>query len=606
MNEIERAIRPKYRGYQRHSIRLAPLSHVNYLVLFTNLNRIIMSTETNPIFELTPESPTEVALDAARDLQREAAQIKTEAARRRTFGIISHPDAGKTTLTEKLLLFSGAIQQAGTVKARKSSRHATSDWMEIEKQRGISVASSVMQFEYRDHVVNLLDTPGHQDFSEDTYRVLTAVDSALMVIDAAKGVETQTIKLLNVCRMRATPIITFMNKMDRETRDPLELLDEVESVLQIQCAPVTWPIGMGKTFRGVYHLLRDEIMLFEAGEDRNTGEFEIIKGINNPRLAEMFPMEIEELKMQVELVKGASHPYDLDAFLAGTQTPVFFGSAINNFGVREILNALLDWAPAPRSRDATIRTVESTEPAFSGFVFKIQANMDPAHRDRIAFLRVCSGKFERGMKIQHLRINREIRVNNVVTFMAASREQVEVAYAGDIIGLPNHGNMQIGDSFSEGEPLQFTGIPYFAPDFFRAVRIRNPLKVKQLHKGLQQLGEEGAVQVFKPVSGGDLVLGAVGVLQFEVVASRLQNEYGVDAVFEGTSTTCARWVTVKEGEDKRLLVDFENALAHNISYDAANNLAYLSPNNVNLRLTEERWPKLVFHTTREHAVKLGA
>jgi peptide chain release factor 3 len=565
------------------------------------LKRIIMSTETSNI----AESPNEAALDAARDAARDAAQIKTEAARRRTFGIISHPDAGKTTLTEKLLLFSGAILQAGTVKARKSSRHATSDWMEIEKQRGISVASSVMQFEYRDHVVNLLDTPGHQDFSEDTYRVLTAVDSALMVIDAAKGVETQTIKLLNVCRMRATPIITFMNKMDRETRDPLELLDEVESVLQIQCAPVTWPIGMGKTFRGVYHLLRDEIMLFEAGEDRNTGEFEIIKGIDNPRLAEMFPLEIDELKMQVELVKGASHPYDIDAFLAGTQTPVFFGSAINNFGVREILNALLDWAPAPRSRDAMIRTVESTEPAFSGFVFKIQANMDPAHRDRIAFLRVCSGKFERGMKIQHLRINREIRVNNVVTFMAASREQVEVAYAGDIIGLPNHGNMQIGDSFSEGEPLQFTGIPYFAPDFFRAVRIRNPLKVKQLHKGLQQLGEEGAVQVFKPVSGGDLILGAVGVLQFEVVASRLQNEYGVDAVFEGTSTTCARWVTVKEGEDKRLLVDFENALAHNVSYDAANNMAYLSPNNVNLRLTEERWPKLVFHTTREHAVKLG-
>jgi peptide chain release factor 3 len=565
------------------------------------LKRIIMSTETSNIIEPANEAALELQRDAARD----AAQIKSEAARRRTFGIISHPDAGKTTLTEKLLLFSGAILQAGTVKARKSSRHATSDWMEIEKQRGISVASSVMQFEYRDHVVNLLDTPGHQDFSEDTYRVLTAVDSALMVIDAAKGVETQTIKLLNVCRMRATPIITFMNKMDRETRDPLELLDEVESVLQIQCAPVTWPIGMGKTFRGVYHLLRDEIMLFEAGEDRNTGEFEIIKGIDNPRLAEMFPLEIEELKMQVELVKGASHPYDLDAFLAGTQTPVFFGSAINNFGVREILNALLDWAPAPRSRDAMIRTVESTEPAFSGFVFKIQANMDPAHRDRIAFLRVCSGKFERGMKIQHLRINREIRVNNVVTFMAASREQVEVAYAGDIIGLPNHGNMQIGDSFSEGEPLQFTGIPYFAPDFFRAVRIRNPLKVKQLHKGLQQLGEEGAVQVFKPVSGGDLILGAVGVLQFEVVASRLQNEYGVDAVFEGTSTTCARWVTVKEGEDKRLLVDFENALAHNVSYDAANNMAYLSPNNVNLRLTEERWPKLVFHTTREHAVKLG-
>ena len=454
--------------------------------------------------------------------------IAREVARRRTFGIISHPDAGKTTLTEKLLLFSGAIQLAGTVKARKSGRHATSDWMEIEKQRGISVASSVMQFEYRDHVVNLLDTPGHQDFSEDTYRVLTAVDSALMVIDAAKGVEEQTIKLLNVCRMRATPIVTFMNKMDRETRDPLELLDEVESVLKIECAPVTWPVGMGKTFRGVYHLLRDEIMLFSAGSEKADQEFEIIKGIDHPRLAEMFPLEIEQLKMEVELVHGASHPFDLEAFLAGTQTPVFFGSAINNFGVREILDALLDWAPPPRPRDATVRSVEPAEPKFTGFVFKIQANMDPAHRDRIAFLRVCSGHFERGMKVKHLRLGREIKVSNVVTFMASAREQVEEAYAGDIIGLPNHGNMQIGDSFSEGEPLQFTGIPYFAPDFFRVVRIRNPLKIKQLYKGLQQLGEEGAVQVFKPITGGDLILGAVGVLQFEVVASRLLNEYGVD------------------------------------------------------------------------------
>ncbi|MGO8754329.1 MAG: peptide chain release factor 3 [Gallionellaceae bacterium] len=532
---------------------------------------------------------------ASRDL------IAREVARRRTFGIISHPDAGKTTLTEKLLLFSGAIQLAGTVKARKSGRHATSDWMEIEKQRGISVASSVMQFDYRDHVVNLLDTPGHQDFSEDTYRVLTAVDSALMVIDAAKGVEAQTIKLLNVCRMRNTPILTFMNKMDREVRDPLELLDEVESVLQIQCAPVTWPIGMGKTFRGVYHLLRDEILLFAAGAERADQEFEVIKGINNPRLAAMFPLEIEQLKAEVELVHGASHPFSLDAFLAGTQTPVFFGSAINNFGVREILNALLDWAPAPRERDATVRLVAPTETAFSGFVFKIQANMDANHRDRIAFLRVCSGHFERGMKIRHLRINREIRVSNVVTFMASSREQVEEAYAGDIIGLPNHGNMQIGDSFSEGELLQFTGIPYFAPDFFRSVRIRNPIKVKQLHKGLQQLGEEGAVQVFKPLDGGDLILGAVGMLQFDVVASRLQGEYGVDAVFEGTSTTSARWVTC---DDKKMLADFEKALSHNLAIDAAGNLAYLAPNNVNLKLTQERWPKVVFHTTREHAVKL--
>jgi peptide chain release factor 3 len=500
-------------------------------------------------------------------------------------------------------LFSGAIQLAGTVKARKSGRHATSDWMEIEKQRGISVASSVMQFEYRDHVVNLLDTPGHQDFSEDTYRVLTAVDSALMVIDAAKGVEAQTIKLLNVCRMRNTPIITFMNKMDRETRDPLELLDELESVLDIQCAPITWPIGMGKSFRGVYHLLRDEIMLFAAGSEKADQTFEVIRGIDNPRLAAMFPLEIEQLKMEVELVHGASHPFDLDAFLSGKQTPVFFGSAINNFGVREILNALLDWAQPPRERDATVRAVSPTEVPFSGFVFKIQANMDPAHRDRIAFLRVCSGRFERGMKIRHLRLNRDIKLSSVVTFMASSREQVEEAYAGDIIGLPNHGNMQIGDSFSEGEMLQFTGIPYFAPDFFRAVRIRNPLKVKQLHKGLQQLGEEGAVQVFKPVNSGDLILGAVGVLQFEVVASRLLNEYGVDAVFEGTSISSARWISC---DDKRVLADFEKSAAgHNIAYDAAGNMAYLASSGVNLKLTQERWPKITFHATREHSVKVG-
>jgi peptide chain release factor 3 len=529
--------------------------------------------------------------------------IAREVKRRRTFGIISHPDAGKTTLTEKLLLFSGAIQMAGTVKARKSGRHATSDWMEIEKQRGISVASSVMQFEYRDHVVNLLDTPGHQDFSEDTYRVLTAVDSALMVIDAAKGVEEQTIKLLNVCRMRNTPIITFMNKMDRETRDPLELLDELESVLKIACAPVTWPIGMGKSFRGVYHLLRDEIMLFAAGDAKaNQDNVQIIKGIDNPKLAEMFPREIEQLKMEVELVHGASHPFDLDAFLAGTQTPVFFGSAINNFGVREILNALLDWAPAPRGRDATVREVAPAEAPFSGFVFKIQANMDPAHRDRIAFLRVCSGHFERGMKIKHLRLNRDIKVSTVVTFMASSREQVEEAYAGDIIGLPNHGNMQIGDSFSEGELLQFTGIPYFAPDFFRVARIRNPLKIKQLHKGLQQLGEEGAVQVFKPVNNSDLILGAVGVLQFEVVASRLLNEYGVDAVFEGTSISSARWVSC---DDKKMMTEFERSSAgHNLAHDAAGNMAYLASSGVNLRLTQERWPGVTFHATREHAAKL--
>lgn len=529
-------------------------------------------------------------------------RIAREVARRRTFGIISHPDAGKTTLTEKLLLFSGAIQLAGTVKARKSSRHATSDWMDIEKQRGISVASSVMQFEYRDHVINLLDTPGHQDFSEDTYRVLTAVDTALMVIDAANGVEAQTIKLLEVCRMRNTPILTFMNKLDRETKDPLELLDEVETVLKIRCAPITWPIGMGKNFRGVYHLLNDEVMLFAAGNEKADQSFEVIKGIDNPRLTEMFPLEMEQLQMEVELVKGASNPWNQDEFLAGTLTPVFFGSAINNFGVREILNALLDWAQPPLGRDATVRDVKPDEKAFSGFVFKIQANMDPAHRDRIAFLRVCSGRFERGMKLKHLRLNRDVKVSSVVTFMASNREQVEEAYAGDIIGLPNHGNMQIGDSFSEGELLQFTGIPYFAPEIFRSVRIRNPLKVKQLHKGLQQLGEEGAVQVFKPVLGSDLILGAVGMLQFEVVASRLLNEYGVDAVFEGTSISTARWVAA---DDPKMLNEFEKALAHNIAYDAAGNMTYLASSNVNLRLTQERWPDVQFFATREHAAHLN-
>ncbi|MBA0901741.1 MAG: peptide chain release factor 3 [Candidatus Nitrotoga sp.] len=548
---------------------------------------------------MTMISSTIQSIDALATTQHEL--IVREVARRRTFGIISHPDAGKTTLTEKLLLFSGAIQLAGTVKARKSGRHATSDWMDIEKQRGISVASSVMQFEYRDHVINLLDTPGHQDFSEDTYRVLTAVDSALMVVDAAKGVEAQTIKLLEVCRMRSTPIITFVNKMDRETRDPIELLDEIESVLNIQCAPVTWPLGMGKTFRGVYHLLRDEVLLFAAGGERADQTFEVIKGIDNPRLFEMFPYEVAQLKAEVELLHGASHPFDFTAFLSGIQTPVFFGSAINNFGVREILNALLDWAPPPRPRDATMRVVSPSETPFSGFVFKIQANMDANHRDRIAFLRVCSGRFQRGMKIKHLRLDREIRVSNVVTFMASSREQVGEAYAGDIIGLPNHGNMQIGDGFSEGELLQFSGIPYFAPDFFRSVRIRNPIKVKQLHKGLQQLGEEGAIQVFKPVSGGDLILGAVGVLQFDVVASRLMAEYGVDAIFDGTSISSARWITCG---NKEMLADFEKSLAHNIAYDAANNMSYLAPNSVNLKLTQERWPQVIFHTTREHAVQL--
>lgn len=535
-------------------------------------------------------------------LANNMSQIAQEAARRRTFAIISHPDAGKTTLTEKLLLFSGAILSAGTVKGKKSGKFATSDWMEIEKQRGISVASSVMQFDYRQHVVNLLDTPGHEDFSEDTYRVLTAVDSALMVIDAAKGVEAQTIKLLNVCRLRDTPIVTFMNKYDREVRDSLELLDEVENILNIRCAPITWPIGMGKNFKGVYHILNDEIYLFEAGGEKLPHEFDVIKGLDNSRLDELFPIEIQQLREEIELVQAASNEFDLDAFLRGELTPVFFGSAINNFGIQEILNALIDWAPAPQPRAALERVVEPTENKFSGFVFKIQANMDAKHRDRIAFLRVCSGEFTRGMKIKHLRLNREIAASSVVTFMSHTRELVEDAYAGDIIGIPNHGNIQIGDSFTEGEQLTFTGIPFFAPELFRAVRIKNPLKMKQLQKGLQQLGEEGAVQVFRPHNGGDLILGAVGVLQFEVVTARLANEYGVDAVFEPANIWSARWVSCA---DNKKMAEFEKANTLNLATDAGGNLTYLAPNRVNLSLTEERWPDIRFHETRELTVAVN-
>ena len=529
-------------------------------------------------------------------------QIAQEAARRRTFAIISHPDAGKTTLTEKLLLFSGAILSAGTVKGKKSGKFATSDWMEIEKQRGISVASSVMQFDYRQHVVNLLDTPGHEDFSEDTYRVLTAVDSALMVIDAAKGVEAQTIKLLNVCRLRDTPIVTFMNKYDREVRDSLELLDEVENILNIRCAPITWPIGMGKNFKGVYHILNDEIYLFEAGGEKLPHEFDVIKGLDNARLDELFPIEIQQLREEIELVLAASNEFDLEAFLHGELTPVFFGSAINNFGIQEILNALIEWAPAPQPRAALQRVVEPTEKKFSGFVFKIQANMDAKHRDRIAFLRVCSGEFTRGMKIKHLRLNRDIAASSVVPFMSHTRELIEEAFAGDIIGIPNHGNIQIGDSFTEGEQLTFTGIPFFAPELFRAVRIKNPLKMKQLQKGLQQLGEEGAVQVFRPHNGGDLILGAVGVLQFEVVTARLANEYGVDAVFEPASIWSARWVSCT---DSKKMAEFEKANTLNLATDAGGNLTYLAPNRVNLSLTEERWPDIRFHETRELTVAVN-
>jgi peptide chain release factor 3 len=528
--------------------------------------------------------------------------IVAEASRRRTFAIISHPDAGKTTLTEKLLLFGGAIQLAGTVKSRKSARHATSDWMEVEKQRGISVTSSVMQFEYADHTINLLDTPGHQDFSEDTYRVLTAVDAAVMVIDAAKGVEAQTIKLLDVCRLRDTPIITFVNKLDREVREPLALLEEIESVLGIDCAPITWPLGMGKRFRGVFDLRNDRLLRFTPGEERVSAQTELVEGLANPRLDALFPEETAALRNDVDLIRSASPPFDLDRFLAGRQTPVFFGSAINNFGVQEILHALVGWAPAPLPRDATVRVVEPVERPFSGFVFKIQANMDPRHRDRIAFFRVCSGRYQPAMKVRHLRTGREMKLANALTFMANERVSSEDAVAGDIIGIHNHGQLQIGDTLSEGEALAFRGIPYFAPELFRIARPRDPFKAKPLAKGLQELGEEGAIQVFTSTHTNSVLLGAVGPLQFEIVAQRLATEYNVDAIYETANISTARWLTFPDEPTRR---NFEREQGAALASDVDGNPVFLATNKYNLQVTMERWPKVGFHATREHGERLA-
>jgi len=532
-------------------------------------------------------------------------ELQNQVRRRRTFAIISHPDAGKTTLTEKLLLFSGAIQIAGSVKARKASRHATSDWMEIEKQRGISVASSVMQMEYRDCVINLLDTPGHQDFSEDTYRVLTAVDAALMVIDAANGVEPQTRRLLQVCRARSTPILTFVNKMDREVREPLALMDEIERELGMDVVPFTWPVGMAKFFGGVLDLRRDQMRVFTPGEDRNRDDDEIVQGLGNPLLHERFGATFDQAAGEVELVREAAPPFDAAAFLAGRQTPMFFGSAINNFGVREVLDALVELAPPPGPKPAMQRTVAPDEPKFSGVVFKIQANMDPAHRDRIAFVRVASGHFERGMRLKVTRSGKELRPNSVVSFLSQRRELLDEAFAGDIIGIPNHGVLQLGDTLSEGEALQFTGLPFFAPEMFRTVEVADPLRTKQLRAGLTQLGEEGAIQVFRPVSGGMLLLGAVGQLQFEVVAHRLEHEYGVKARIQPARYNVARWVTCESGDgpaaDERELKRYIDTNAHRVALDAVDAPCVLLEYAGELRAMQENWPKIRFHALREHA-----
>ena len=515
---------------------------------------------------------------------------------RRTFAIISHPDAGKTTITEKLLLLGQAIQLAGSVKGKRGP-HAKSDWMTMEQERGISVTSSVMQFPYKDRVVNLLDTPGHEDFSEDTYRTLTAVDSVLMVIDGAKGVEARTIKLMDVCRLRDTPILSFINKMDRDIRDPIDVLDEVEKVLKIDAAPINWPIGMGKEFKGVYNLYTDTIHVYQQGMGHKLNDDIRIQGLDSDEATALFGAYAEDVRDEMELVRGATNEFDREEYLAGRQTPVFFGTALGNFGVREMLDGFVEWAPTPLPRMTKEREVSAQEEKFSGFVFKIQANMDPKHRDRIAFMRVCSGKYNKGMKMRHVRLGKDVKIADAVTFLAGDRSAVEEAISGDIIGLHNHGTIQIGDTFTEGESLKYTGIPHFAPELFRRIRLKDPLKLKQLQKGLQQLSEEGSTQVFFPVSNTDIVVGAVGVLQFEVVAYRLKDEYKVEAIYEPVNVSTARWV---DCTDTKKLEEFKRKCADNLSIDGGGHLTYLAPTRVNLSLTEERYPDVEFRATREH------
>lgn len=516
---------------------------------------------------------------------------------RRTFAIISHPDAGKTTITEKLLFFSGTIQSAGTVKSRKSNQFATSDWMAMEKERGISVTSSVMQFPYKECVMNLLDTPGHEDFSEDTYRTLTAVDSALMVIDVAKGVEQRTVKLMEVCRLRNTPILTFINKLDREGKNPLDLLDEIESVLKIQCAPITWPIGMGREFKGVVHLFEDKVYLFKADEEKNLDNQIVIDGIDNKELLEYLAEDVlNNLKEEIELVKGALHQFDKDKFDQGKQTPVFFGSAINNFGVQTLLDGFVNYAPIPQIRETAIREIQPNEKKFTGFVFKIQANMDPKHHDRIAFMRIVSGQYQKGLKVKQVRTGKEIKIANAITFMSQKRESVETALAGDIIGIHNHGGIRIGDSFSQGEDIKFGGVPNFAPELFRLAQLKDPLKAKSLQKGLNQLSQEGATQVFRPLNNAQQILGALGILQFDVVAHRLKHEYGVDCLFENININTTRWVL---GDDKDIAI-LKAKVGHHLAIDSSGGLTYLAPTRVNLDLTIERYPNLDFVATSEH------
>ncbi|MBF0448210.1 MAG: peptide chain release factor 3 [Magnetococcales bacterium] len=524
-------------------------------------------------------------------------QFKKNLARRRTFAIISHPDAGKTTLTEKLLLYGGAIQMAGRVKARGDQRRARSDWMKVEKERGISVSASVMTFEYDDIIFNLLDTPGHADFSEDTYRTLTAVDSAIMVLDAAKGIEGQTLKLFEVCRLRNIPIITFINKLDREGRDPFELLDEIEQTLALSATPASWPIGMGREFLGCYNLFDDQLLFMERSDGGSTQSGIACDGLTDKKIDNLLPAgAATTLRENVDMIRGLCPEFDLKEYRDGHLTPVFFGSAINNFGVQELLKGVARLAPQPQPQKAIQRLVEPHEDPVTAFVFKIQANMDLKHRDRIAFVRICSGHFKKGMKLKHIRTGKVLSVHNPMLFLAQDRGVAEEAWAGDIIGIPNHGALRIGDTLSESEVLNYTGIPSFAPELLQRIRSDDPLRIKHLGRTLTQLGEEGAARVFKTRMGSDWIVGVLGALQFEVLADRIRTEYGIPVRFESAPFYTARWL---DADEPRLLKQFADANQSEIAEDHDGGLVFLARNSWRLDDAQKEWKEVRFLSTKE-------
>jgi peptide chain release factor 3 len=522
--------------------------------------------------------------------------ISSEISKRKTFGIISHPDAGKTTLTEKLLLFGGAIQSAGAVKSNKIKKTAASDFMEIERQRGISVATSVMSFEYKDLLINILDTPGHKDFAEDTYRTLTAVDSVILVVDSVNGVEEQTKKLTEVCRMRDTPIIIFINKLDLEGRDPFDLLDELESHLNIKVRPLSWPINRGKSFKGVYNLHDHQLNLFEASKTKITNEKITIKDLNDPKLDELIGDDAEVLRDDVELVDGVYEPLNKEEYLAGKLAPVFFGSAVNNFGVQEMLDTFVQLAPNPQPRPSSIGPIKPNEEKFSGFIFKIHANLDPNHRDRIAFLRICSGKFERNKFFHHTRLNKDLRFNNPYSFFAREKHLIEEAYPGDVVGLYDTGNFKIGDTLTDGRDFEFQGIPSFSPEIFREVINIDPMKSKQLEKGVRQLTDEGVAQLFIQQPGSKKIIGTVGELQFEVIKYRLNHEYGASCDLVHKTFHKACWITT-DNQDQ--LDEFMRIKAAEVALDKDDNPVFLAPSAWMLQMAQENYPDLTFHQTSE-------